>query len=90
MLPAGSFLVRFSTTQPGTFTISSSANSSIKHQRVTYDASKTLYHFCGEMYQSLDDIIRQSSNMFIPCTGSKYQALLFGDQDSRPNYIGYS
>ena len=88
-LPGGTFLVRFSSTQPGCFTISSltQGNSSIKHQRVLFEASKQVYHFNGEVYRSLDDLIKDSNELFIPCPNSKYQSL-FVDQPHQ--VIGYT
>jgi len=87
-LPGGTFLVRFSSTQPGWYTISSltQANTSIKHQRVSYIGERG-FNFNGEWYQSLEDIIRDSDNLFIPCPGSRFQSL-FCDQPH--SIIGYT
>lgn len=90
-LPGGTFLVRFSSTQPGCFTISSltQGNSSIKHQRVLYDANQQIFYFNGGKYASLDDIIKDSNELFIPCPNrdSKYQSI-FVDQPHA--VIGYT
>jgi len=87
-LPGGTFLVRFSSTQPGCYTISSltQSNTSIKHQRVSFVAGKG-FNFNGQWFNSLEDIIRDSNNLFIPCPGSKFQSL-FVDQPHQ--IIGYT
>jgi len=87
-LPGGTFLVRFSSTHPGCYTISSltQSNSSIKHQRVSFDSAKG-FNFNGNWYNTLEDIIRDSNNLFIPCPGSKFQSL-FADQPH--SVIGYT
>jgi len=80
-LPGGTFLVRFSSTHPGCYTISSLTqnNSTIKHQRVIFTAGKG-FNYNGDWYTSLDDIIRNSDHLFIPCPGSKFQSLFLDTQ----------
>jgi serine/threonine protein kinase len=75
-LPGGTFLVRFSSTHPGCYTISSltQSNTSIKHQRVSFVAGKG-FNFNGQWFNSLEDIIRDSNNLFIPCPVSKFHSL---------------
>jgi len=87
-MPAGTFLVRFSSTHPGCYTISSltQSSTSIKHQRVSYVVGKG-FNFNGEYYDSLDSIIRDSNNLFIPCPGSHFQSL-FAEQTNP--IIGYT
>jgi serine/threonine protein kinase len=87
-LQPGSFLVRFSTTHPGTFTISSLAldnNKSLKHQRVVYVQGEG-FHFNGQVYKSLEEVIRSTDDLLIGCVGSKYQPLFSGP---KPVVIGY-
>jgi len=74
-LPSGTFLVRFSNTQPGCYTISSSSNATIKHQRVSYDPKTRVFVYNGHNYDTLEDIIRDSSSFYIPCPGSKFSSL---------------
>jgi len=81
-LPGGTFLVRFSSTHPGCYTISSltqSGNASIKHQRVSYSAAERSFNLNGQFYKTLEDLIRESNNLFMPCPGSKFTQL-FADQ----------
>jgi len=87
-LPGGTFLVRFSSTHLGCYTISSltQSNTSIKHQRVTFAAGRG-FNFNGQWFESLEEIIRDSNNLFIPCPGSKFQSL-FVDQPHQ--VIGYT
>jgi len=87
--PQGTFLVRFSTTNPGSFTISSvSSTSSIKHQRIS-STGDGRFTFNGKHYDDLSDIIKDSTDLFIPCPGSKY-ALLFLDYNAVVASSGYS
>jgi len=87
-LPGGTFLVRFSSTHHGCYTISSltQSNTSIKHQRVSFVAGKG-FNFNNQWFDSLEDIIRDCNNLFIPCPGSKFQSL-FVDQPHQ--IIGYT
>jgi len=86
-LPSGSFLVRFSSTHAGCYTISSfSSTGGIKHQRVTFVSTKG-FNLNNQWYTSLEDIIRESNSLFIPCPGSKFQALFV---DAPHPIIGYT
>ncbi len=86
-LPSGSFLVRFSSTHPGCYTISSlSSNAGIKHQRVSHVAGKG-FILNNQSYASLEEIIRESNSLFIPCPGSKFQALFV---DAPHPILGYT
>jgi len=84
--PNGTFLVRFSTTHPGCYTISSLTQNAtnIKHQRVSFVPGKG-FNNNGQWYNSIDEIIRESENLFIPAPGSRYQSL-FVDQQPTMGY----
>jgi len=85
---AGTFLVRFSSSQPGCYTISSltQGTTSIKHQRVSFVSGKG-FNLNNKWYNSLEDIIRDSNSLFIPCAGSKFQSLF---ADIPNSVIGYT
>jgi len=74
--------VRFSTTHPGTFTISSN-NGGIKHQRVTHASEGFLFN--NENFNTLEQVISEAENLFIPAPGSKFLSL-FGDYQSNAGY----
>lgn len=86
-LPSGTFLVRFSTSHHGCYTISSTSNTTIKHQRVSYYPEKRKYLLNQTWYDDLQDIIKDSDNMMIPCPGNRY-ANLFEPQ--KESLIGYT
>lgn len=75
-LPAGTFLVRFSSTHNGSYTISSLPQSGgkVKHQRVSY-VEGVGYTLNGETKPSLEVMVRDANDLLIPCPGSKYQSL---------------
>src|SRR3990167_1413706 len=76
--PKGSFLVRFSSSAPGCFTISHiSKKQQLCHQRVTYIPSKG-FEFWNVHYQSLRELIKEQrkKHYFVsPCGGSPYQKI---------------
>jgi hypothetical protein len=88
-LPGGTFLVRFSSTHPGCYTISSltqASNTSIKHQRVSFVPGKG-FNLNGQWKPTLEEVIKDADDLFIPCPGSKFQSL-FVDQPH--TIIGYT
>eukprot|EP01117_Protostelium_nocturnum_P003488 TRINITY_DN1454_c0_g1_i1.p1 TRINITY_DN1454_c0_g1~~TRINITY_DN1454_c0_g1_i1.p1 ORF type:complete len:539 (+),score=132.21 TRINITY_DN1454_c0_g1_i1:174-1790(+) len=85
---AGAYLVRFSSTHPGSYTISSMPNQGgpVKHQRVSYVPGQG-FVLNGVTRQSLEEVIGDSDTLMIPCPGSKYQSL-FADQSV--DLMGYA
>jgi hypothetical protein len=89
----GTFLVRFSTSAPGAFTISKvSINGQIHHQRISKirDESDQDWFVIGNARSdSLIDLVNESKQsllLLIPCTGSKYFSL-FTVQQEPSGYI---
>jgi len=77
-MPTGTFLVRFSSTTPGTYTISSVAkNKSHRHQRVS-TAPGQGYILNSLTRPTLPQILTDSDGLFNFCHGSKYQSLFSG------------
>jgi len=76
--PKGTYLIRFSSSAPGCFTISHiQKNKQVCHQRVTHVPSKGFY-FREERYDTLRDLIKdqRKKHYFItPCPGSSFQKL---------------
>ena len=74
----GTFLIRFSSSAPGCFTISHiNKNKQLCHQRVTHVPGKGFY-FWEERYDTLRDLIkdqRKKQYFVTPCPGSSYQKL---------------
>lgn len=87
--PPGGYLVRFSSTHPGNFTISSltTKDNSLVHQRVTYVPEKRAFIFNGNEFKTLDDVIRSCDDLVVPCKSSKYQPLFF---DTLHKVVGYA
>ncbi|PRP83808.1 SH2 domain-containing protein [Planoprotostelium fungivorum] len=74
-LPHGAFLVRFSSTNAGNYTISSVAkNGTPRHQRVSSVPGQG-YNLNGLVRPSLPQIVNDCDGLYIPCPGSKYQSL---------------
>jgi len=72
----GTFLVRFSTSTPGCFTISkvSLSDSTIKHQKIQR-LPNGAFEIGGHAYRSLQDLVRSESgalNLHIACVGSRF------------------
>jgi hypothetical protein len=70
----GTFLVRFSTSSPGCYTISKVSGQTIKHQKVQHKAGSG-FEVNGVVYKSLLELIKaQASNLNLqaPCLGSKF------------------
>jgi hypothetical protein len=88
----GTFLVRFSTSAPGAFTISKVAmNGQIHHQRISKvrDDDQDWFVIATYRFTSLIELIdesRQPLVLLIPCTGSKYFSL-FTVQQEPSGYI---
>jgi len=83
---AGTFLIRFSTSSPGAFTISKVApNKSINHQRIIYRVGRGFELGNNVVYHSLDDLVKGQSkelNLLTSCPGSYLYAQLFSPQVS--------
>eukprot|EP01097_Dermamoeba_algensis_P001374 TRINITY_DN1518_c0_g1_i1.p1 TRINITY_DN1518_c0_g1~~TRINITY_DN1518_c0_g1_i1.p1 ORF type:complete len:568 (+),score=89.75 TRINITY_DN1518_c0_g1_i1:247-1704(+) len=78
--PAGTYLVRFSTSSPGAYTISrvSHGNNAISHHRVSRQASTGGFVFNTKVYKTLGDLmkeVRGELGLIYHCPGSKYQSL---------------
>jgi len=70
----GTFLVRFSSSSPGCFTISKISDGKIKHQKIQHKPGFA-YEINGRSYPSLQDLIRgeaQALGLVKACDGSKY------------------
>jgi len=74
----GTFLIRFSSSSPGCFTISHwNKNKQLCHQRVTHVPGRGFY-FWDSQYDSLRELIkdqRKKQYFVSPCPGSSYQKL---------------
>jgi len=77
--PQGTFLIRFSTSEPGAFTISKvSPFGAITHQRVQHPPGEPEYTVNGSTYTSIEELIeseREPLNLIQPCPGSRFLAL---------------
>jgi serine/threonine protein kinase len=75
----GTFLVRFSTSSPGYYTISKvAADGSIQHQRIVHQPNHPSFYIQNREYASLDNLIQQNAmqlNLVTPCLGSRFAAL---------------
>jgi len=87
-LPGGTFLVRFSSTHAGSYTISSVPvnGGNVKHQRVAYSRDKG-YTLNALTRGRLEDIISDSDNLYIPCPGSKYVSIFV---ETQSDLLGYA
>jgi len=77
--PAGTFLVRFSTSSPGCYTISkvSLNDNSIKHQKIQHKSGAG-FEINGKTYKSLQELVKTESqdlNLYTACTGSRFLSL---------------
>eukprot|EP00727_Mastigamoeba_balamuthi_P005154 m51a1_g14637 putative sh2 domain-containing protein (514) ;mRNA; r:41786-44872 len=86
--PEGTFLVRFSSSEPGAFTISKvSMFGSISHQRIAHSAGQNLFVVGGNTYRTLQDLVageRETLNLLSPCPGTRFLVLF-----ARANVQGY-
>ncbi|KAH3762336.1 SHK1 protein [Pelomyxa schiedti] len=77
--PEGAFLVRFSTSELGLYTISKvSAFGSIAHQRILHRPSSDAFTINSHTYTSLNNLVageRGPLNLLIPCDSTRYTAL---------------
>jgi len=74
--PDGTYLVRFSTSEMGAFTISKVSTTGISHQRLM--RTQGMYMMNKKSYQTITDLIRAEAsqlNLLNPCGGSRYLAL---------------
>jgi len=75
----GTFLVRFSTSSPGFYTISKVASDgSIQHQRIIHHPNQPAFYMNNRAYASLEDLINQNArelNLISACLGSRFSAL---------------
>jgi len=85
----GAYLVRFSTSAPGTYTLSKvSRDGSINHQRIVYQQlpnGQTGFSINNKMYPTLDALINGEARelgLVAGCLGSKY-SVLFVDLPTR-------
>lgn len=80
--PEGTFLVRFSTSEPGAYTISKvSMFNSISHQRIVHKPSSDAYTINGNTYSSVQELVdkeKQSLNLLVACPDSRF-AVLFAN-----------
>jgi len=82
--PSGSFLVRFSTTNAGCFTISSvSTDGTIRHQRVQHQSSKG-FVFQNVMFPRLADLVASTFNVALSIANYKFLSMF-----AFPNEKGY-
>lgn len=77
--PEGMFLVRFSTSSPGCFTISkvSFREKAIKHQKIQHRAG-SYFEINGQQYRTLRDLVQnqaQALELYTACPGSRYLGL---------------
>eukprot|EP01129_Flabellula_baltica_P016605 TRINITY_DN896_c0_g2_i1.p1 TRINITY_DN896_c0_g2~~TRINITY_DN896_c0_g2_i1.p1 ORF type:complete len:462 (+),score=107.21 TRINITY_DN896_c0_g2_i1:181-1566(+) len=78
--PGGTFLIRFSTSQPGNFTISEmTPERRVKHKRIDHTPGHG-FTFNGNHYPSLD-LLLETEGYCLPCVGSKYQYIFDGILD---------
>eukprot|EP00339_Tiarina_fusa_P004751 CAMPEP_0117019868 /NCGR_PEP_ID=MMETSP0472-20121206/15180_1 /TAXON_ID=693140 ORGANISM="Tiarina fusus, Strain LIS" /NCGR_SAMPLE_ID=MMETSP0472 /ASSEMBLY_ACC=CAM_ASM_000603 /LENGTH=499 /DNA_ID=CAMNT_0004724931 /DNA_START=1 /DNA_END=1500 /DNA_ORIENTATION=- len=74
----GTFLIRFSSSAPGCFTISHlNKSKALCHQRVTHVPGKGFF-FWDDQYDTLRDLIKEQRKkhyFLAPCPGSSYQKL---------------
>eukprot|EP01133_Synstelium_polycarpum_P005660 gene5660-6535_t len=82
--PEGTFLVRFSTSEPGAYTISKvSKNGVISHQRIHRPGGK--FQVNNSKYLSVKDLIAgeaQALGISTPCLGSRFLSLIYKSQIS--------
>eukprot|EP01105_Mastigella_eilhardi_P003614 TRINITY_DN14722_c0_g1_i1.p1 TRINITY_DN14722_c0_g1~~TRINITY_DN14722_c0_g1_i1.p1 ORF type:complete len:587 (-),score=142.17 TRINITY_DN14722_c0_g1_i1:71-1777(-) len=74
----GTFLVRFSTKDHHTYTISKVAATSICHHRISHKACSSVYTINGKSYSSLLELVeceRQSMQLHYPCPGTRFTVL---------------
>jgi len=82
--PPGSFLVRFSSTNPGCFTTSQvPADGSIRHQRVQYNAGRG-FLYQGVLYPRLTELIAATFNPTLACPNYKFLSIFLNA--SGPGY----
>lgn len=89
-LPAGTFLVRFSSTQRGAYTISQVSDDCnfITHQRVQHTPGEG-YHYSGQRYDSMQQLIVENAEkqkLKLACPGSKFQTIF---TKAPAPYLGY-
>eukprot|EP01113_Clastostelium_recurvatum_P000736 TRINITY_DN10330_c0_g1_i1.p1 TRINITY_DN10330_c0_g1~~TRINITY_DN10330_c0_g1_i1.p1 ORF type:complete len:530 (-),score=138.01 TRINITY_DN10330_c0_g1_i1:100-1689(-) len=88
--PEGTFLVRFSTTEEGAYTISKvSSGGGIAHQRI-HRPQPRQYVVGSVMYPNIPDLVRRESvnlNLLTPCLGSRF-LFLFKKLPHGSGYVG--
>jgi hypothetical protein len=86
--PAGTFLVRFSSSEPGAFTISKvSSFGAIAHQRIIHPAGEPAFTINSCTYARLDELVeaqREPLNLIQACPGSRFLSLI-----AKVNIQGY-
>jgi len=91
--PEGTFLVRFSTSSAGCYTVSKVSTGpdgkpSIKHQKIQHRPASGQFEINGRAYPSLIDLIRSEGTelrLYMACGGSRYQTLFMQSN----TYTGY-
>jgi len=75
----GTFLVRFSTSSPGFYTISKVASDgSIQHQRIIHHPNQPTFYINSRAFSSLEDLVGQTSRelgLISACLGSRFSSL---------------
>mmetsp|Transcript_17936 Transcript_17936/g.50540 ORF Transcript_17936/g.50540 Transcript_17936/m.50540 type:complete len:529 (+) Transcript_17936:60-1646(+) len=83
-LETGTFLVRFSSSAPGCYTISSvDKKGRVVHQRITYTPKKG-FEFWNNHYDTLQNLIageKKQHNLLTPCQNSPYAHLFPSDEE---------
>eukprot|EP01103_Thecamoeba_quadrilineata_P011684 TRINITY_DN2839_c0_g1_i1.p2 TRINITY_DN2839_c0_g1~~TRINITY_DN2839_c0_g1_i1.p2 ORF type:complete len:231 (-),score=42.04 TRINITY_DN2839_c0_g1_i1:43-735(-) len=94
--PVGTFLVRFSTTSEGCYTISKMSHEGINHQRVMKHfggpCKPQFFSVSNRKSASLDTLINSSSNvlgLIIACPGYPFDYLFQGSSDPSNSSLGY-
>jgi serine/threonine protein kinase len=80
--PVGSFLIRFSSTAPGCYTISKVSERSISHQRIIHQRGRG-FHVNNQRYESLEELVQNGSKdlgLRRACGGSKIYNEIFNAQ----------
>lgn len=73
--PFGSFLIRFSGTQPGCFSISSvNSDGTIRHQRAQHISGKG-FNYNGVIYPTLNDLVSQVFDVTKACPSTQFAPL---------------
>jgi len=87
--PSGTFMIRFSNTVEGWYTISQIRGNTIQHQRIESHQAGGPYNVEGDTYPSLYQLIRERG-LSQPCEGSRYNREVSVSDFVPPSYYtGY-